>query len=38
MRLTCVIPAYNEEARIGAVLQAVLGHRLIDEVLVVDDG
>lgn len=38
MRLTCVIPAYNEEARIGAVLQAVLGHPLIDEVLVVDDG
>lgn len=38
MRLTCVIPAYNEEARIGAVLQAVLGHPQIDEVLVVDDG
>ena len=38
MRLTCVIPAFNEEARIGAVLQAVLGHPLIDEVLVVDDG
>lgn len=38
MRLTCIIPAFNEEARIGAVLQAVLGHPLIDEVLVVDDG
>lgn len=38
MRLTCVIPAYNEEARIGAVLSAVLGHPLIDDVLVVDDG
>jgi Glycosyl transferase family 2 len=38
MKLTCVIPAFNEEARIGAVLQAVLGHPLIDEVLVVDDG
>lgn len=38
MRLTCVIPAYNEEARIGAVLQAVLGHPQIDEVLVIDDG
>ncbi|MBI1172599.1 glycosyltransferase [bacterium] len=38
MKLTCLIPAYNEEARIGAVLQAVLGHPQIDEVLVVDDG
>lgn len=38
MRLTCVIPAYNEEARIGAVLSAVLDHPQIDEVLVVDDG
>jgi glycosyltransferase involved in cell wall biosynthesis len=38
MKLTCVIPAYNEQARIGAVLSAVLGHPLIDEVLVVDDG
>ena len=38
MTLTCVIPAYNEQARIGAVLASVLGHPLIDEVLVVDDG
>ena len=38
MTLTCLIPAYNEAARIGAVLQAVLGHPLIDEVLVIDDG
>ena len=38
MRLTCIIPAYNEAARIGAVLQAVLDHPLIDEVLVIDDG
>lgn len=38
MKLACVIPAYNEEARIGGVLSAVLGHPLIDEVLVVDDG
>lgn len=38
MTLTCVIPAYNEAARIGAVLAAVLGHPLIDDVLVVDDG
>ncbi|MEO8243621.1 MAG: glycosyltransferase family 2 protein [bacterium] len=38
MTLTCLIPAYNEAARISAVLQAVLGHPLIDEVLVIDDG
>ena len=38
MTLTCVIPAYNEQARIGAVLAAVLDHPLIDDVLVVDDG
>ncbi len=38
MTLTCLIPAYNEEARIAAVLAAVLGHPLIDEVLVIDDG
>ena len=38
MTLTCLIPAYNERARIAAVLQAVLGHPLIDEVLVIDDG
>ena len=38
MTLTCVIPAYNEQARIGAVLAAVLDHPMIDDVLVVDDG
>jgi len=38
MRLSCIIPAYNEAARIGAVLDAVLGHPWIDEVIVVDDG
>ena len=37
-RLTCIIPAYNEAARIGAVLDAVLNHPMIDEVIVVDDG
>ncbi len=38
MTLSCIIPAYNEQARIAAVLTAVLGHPLIDEVIVVDDG
>ena len=38
MTLTCLIPAFNEQDRIAAVLQAVLGHPLIDEVVVIDDG
>ena len=38
MTLTCLIPAYNEQSRIAAVLQAVIGHPLIDQVLVIDDG
>ena len=38
MTLTCLIPAYNEAARIAAVLNAVLDHPLIDEVIVIDDG
>jgi glycosyltransferase involved in cell wall biosynthesis len=33
-----VVCAYNEADRIGAVLRAVAGHPLIDEVIVVDDG
>lgn len=38
MTLTVLIPAYNEAARIGAVLAAVAHHPMVDEVLVVDDG
>ncbi|MBZ4690445.1 MAG: glycosyl transferase, family 2 [Cereibacter sp.] len=34
----CLIPAYNEAARIGAVLTALRRHPLIDRLLVVDDG
>ena len=37
-RFTCLIPACNEAARIGAVLQAVLGHPDLAEVIVIDDG
>src|SRR5690349_10979581 len=37
-RVSCIIPAYNEQDRIGLVLGAVIGHPLIDEVIVVDDG
>ncbi|AUJ64718.1 glycosyl transferase [Aestuarium zhoushanense] len=36
--LSCIIPAYNEASRIDAVLRSVVGHPLIDEVIVVDDG
>jgi glycosyltransferase involved in cell wall biosynthesis len=36
--VTAVIPAYNEEERIGTVLEAVTTTSLIDEVIVVDDG
>ena len=36
--LSCIIPAHNEAARIGAVLSVVTAHPLIDEVIVVDDG
>ncbi|MCB6179785.1 glycosyltransferase [Rhodobacter sp. Har01] len=37
-RLSCILPAFNEAPRIGAVLRNVRGHPLIDEVIVVDDG
>ena len=36
--VSCVIPAYNEAARIAGVLEAVTRHPLINEVIVVDDG
>ena len=36
--VSCVIPAYNEADRIARVLSAVVGHPLVSEVLVVDDG
>ncbi|MBU2960822.1 glycosyltransferase family 2 protein [Citreicella sp. C3M06] len=36
--LSCIIPAFNEAPRIGAVLDAVLDHPLIHEIVVIDDG
>lgn len=36
--ITCLIPAWNEAARIAAVLAAVTGHPLLARVLVIDDG
>lgn len=37
-RITCIIPAWNEAARIGAVLTVAAGHPDLAEVIVVDDG
>ena len=37
-KISCVIPAYNEAARIGHVLDLALSCPLIDEVIVVNDG
>ncbi|MDE2399593.1 MAG: glycosyltransferase [Patescibacteria group bacterium] len=37
-KISCIICAFNEEPRIGAVLNALKEHPLLDEVIVVDDG
>jgi glycosyltransferase involved in cell wall biosynthesis len=36
-KISCIICAYNEAPRIGAVLTAAIGHSLLDEIIVVDD-
>ena len=36
-KLSCIIPAYNEGSRIKNVLDVVVGHPLINEIVVVDD-
>jgi glycosyltransferase involved in cell wall biosynthesis len=38
MKISCVVPAFNEGARVAAVLKVIVGHELIDEVIVVNDG
>ena len=38
MAISAIVPAYNEAGRIGAVLEPILASRLVDEVIVVDDG
>ncbi len=37
LKITCIIPAYKEAARIGEVLKIVQNHPLLDEIIVVDD-
>ena len=36
--ISCIICAYNEQDRIVRVLRAVVGHPLIDEIIVINDG
>jgi len=38
MRVSVVVPAYNEAGRIGAVLRPIVASDLVDETIVVDDG
>lgn len=38
MEVTAVIPAYNEEKRIGCVLEAVKKSSKVDHIIVIDDG
>jgi len=38
MRVSVVVPAYNEAGRIGAVLDPIIASSLVDEIIVVDDG
>ncbi len=37
-KVSVIVPAYNEAERIGGVLDAIAGHPLVGEVIVVDDG
>lgn len=38
MKISCVVPVYNEGERVKGVLKVLVGHPLIDEVIVVNDG
>lgn len=38
MKMSCIIPAYNEEKTIFGVVEAVKGSGLFDEIIVVSDG
>lgn len=38
IKISCIVPVYNEAARVGKVLAAVTNHELIDEVIAINDG
>ena len=38
MKISCIVPVYNEWERVDSVLSVLVGHKLIDEVIVVNDG
>jgi glycosyltransferase involved in cell wall biosynthesis len=38
LKVTVVIPAYNEENNIGNVLKVLVGIKMLDEIIIVDDG
>lgn len=38
MKVSAILPAYNEAERIGAVLEALIATEKVDEIIVVDDG
>jgi glycosyltransferase involved in cell wall biosynthesis len=38
MGLTAIVPAYNEEQHVGAVVEALRASALFDDVIVIDDG
>jgi polyisoprenyl-phosphate glycosyltransferase len=38
LKVAAIIPAYNEESTIGAVLEALIDSSLVDEIIVVSDG
>ena len=38
MKVSCIIPVYNEGERVLGVLNAIVGHELVDEVIVINDG
>ena len=37
-KISCIVPVYNEAARVLSVLDVLVGHELIDEVIVINDG
>ena len=37
-KISCIVPVFNEGKRVGNVLKALIGHPLLDEVIVINDG